>query len=185
MTMLTPDDPGSGRLFFWTRQGISLQQLYDIIDEAIAAGGSSGGGGGTAGGGITGGDINAIDILDSTDVGRAVLTATGLTFGDRQAASRAALAVASGAQVDANTNAISSLSTTVSTLSTSVSTLQGGVATVTATEIHIYCPGDVERPRNALGVVPSGSQVVFHKLTAPTIGGPYAQVNDGWEPWDG
>jgi hypothetical protein len=51
MTMLTPDDPGSGRLFFWTRQGISLQELYDYIALTVAeavGGTTPGGGGGTS-----------------------------------------------------------------------------------------------------------------------------------------
>ena len=82
MTMLTPDDPGTGRLFFWTRQGISLQQLYDIIAEVVAAGG------GTStpptGGGTIDGQIDPVNIIGSTDVGIGVLTASGATFADRQ-----------------------------------------------------------------------------------------------------
>lgn len=89
MTMLTPDDPGSGRLFFWTRQGISLQQLYDIIAEVIAQ--SPGGDGSTGGGAPFTGEITADQIKDATDVGQAVLTAVGATFADRQQASRDAM----------------------------------------------------------------------------------------------
>jgi hypothetical protein len=88
MTMLAPDDPGSGRLFFWTRQGISLQELYDIIAQVVA---ESPGGGPSGGGSSVGGTIKADQIEDGTDVGKAVLTAPGATYNDRQAASRAAM----------------------------------------------------------------------------------------------
>lgn len=88
MTMLTPDDPGTGRLFFWTRQGISLQQLYDIIAEVIA---QTPGGDGSGGGAPFNGEITADQIKDATDVGQAVLTAVGATFTDRQQASRDAM----------------------------------------------------------------------------------------------
>lgn len=182
MTMLTPDDPGSGRLFFWTRQGISLQELYDIIDNAIAA---SGGNPAPPGGIVSGGDINAINILDSTDVGRAVLTAVGETFLDRQAAARAAIGATGSTQVDTNTAQIASINSQIVDLGTAVNTATAATATIIGTEVHIYCPGDVDRARNALGTVPPGQTVVFHKQSPPTIGGPYAQVNDGYEIWDG
>jgi hypothetical protein len=37
--MLTPNDPGSGRLFFWSRQGISLRELLQMVADMIANGG--------------------------------------------------------------------------------------------------------------------------------------------------
>lgn len=88
MTMLAPDDPGSGRLFFWTRQGISLQELYDIIAQVVADSPGTGTGGSV---GSVGGTIKADQIEDGTDVGKAVLTAPGSTYNDRQAASRDAM----------------------------------------------------------------------------------------------
>lgn len=36
MTVVLPDDPTTGQPFFWTRQGISLQHLYDFIEAAVA-----------------------------------------------------------------------------------------------------------------------------------------------------
>lgn len=96
MTMVTPDDPGSGRLFFWSRQGISLQELYRLIADAVAA--SDGSGSGGSGGVVVApiGPIQSTDIDDATDVGIAVLTAAGATFADRQAAARNAIGAGTG-----------------------------------------------------------------------------------------
>ena len=92
MTMVTPDDPSQGRLFFWSRQGISLQELYKLIADAVAS--SGGGSGGVIVAPI--GPIFSTDIDDSTDVGRAVLTAAGATFTDRQQAARDAIGAGTG-----------------------------------------------------------------------------------------
>jgi hypothetical protein len=52
--LLVPNDPTKGQEFFWTRQGISLQHLYEYIQMAVAAavGSTTPGTGGSGGGGV-------------------------------------------------------------------------------------------------------------------------------------
>jgi hypothetical protein len=45
MTMSMPYDSAAGRLFYWSRQGISLAALQELVDQALANAGQSPGGG--------------------------------------------------------------------------------------------------------------------------------------------
>lgn len=43
MTQSMPYDSAAGRLFYWSRQGISLKAVQDLVDQALANGGGGGG----------------------------------------------------------------------------------------------------------------------------------------------
>lgn len=119
--MTDPGTPINANLpFYWTRQGISLQdflarvdaalallqdatglpqlgtvglKLYTADDPAVARAAlelGAGGGGGVSGSGPNGQFI-ALDVKDSTDVGRSVLTAAGVDLAARKLAAVAAI----------------------------------------------------------------------------------------------
>lgn len=75
-----PDDPTRGQEFFWTRQGISLQHLYEYIQLAVAdavAGTAPGTGGGGTSNVVIG--TEAGQAADAAAVSQALLVKAPLT----------------------------------------------------------------------------------------------------------